>query len=133
MGAGGTIAKKRAVDGSMLRFTVTQPFTPGHGGAAHLTITKDRHGGLREASPVGEREPLAATFKLTQTGNAITWQFIAPAGHTARDTLDSDLDALDKLTPPPTSVRDVKARMKWSTDRCGTALKAWRMRTSDRT
>ena len=37
-----------------------------------------------------------------------------------------DLAALSHLDPPPESVRDVKERLKWGTDRATKALQVWR-------
>lgn len=59
----GTIAKLRTVDGTMLRLSVIEPFVPGKGGAARLSVRKDRHGGLLRECKAG-REPLAAVFRI---------------------------------------------------------------------
>ncbi|GGF11363.1 hypothetical protein [Subtercola lobariae] len=127
-GSSGTAAKKRAVDGAMLRFTVKDAFAPGRGGKAALTIAKDRHGALRANSPHGEREPLAAVFQLIQNGEATNWKFWAPkADDTTTDpTVESDAAELDQLNPKPRSVRDVQARLKWSPRRAAPALAIWR-------
>lgn len=121
-GATGTAAKKRAVDGVMLRCALIDPFIPGRGGKASLAILKDRHGNLRSVSPTDQREPLAAVFQLTTLDDATDWKFHAPAGQPHNPTLD-DVEKLAALTPPPSSVRDIKTRMKWSTNR---AMNAWR-------
>ncbi|WP_104177654.1 ATP-binding protein [Cryobacterium sp. Y50] len=128
-GSSGTAAKKRAVDGAMLRFTVKQPFSPGHGGKASLAIAKDRHGGLKAVSPVGDREPLAAVFQLIQRDGAIDWRFWAPKGNddqTVDPKIAADALQLDGLDPEPISTRDVEARMHWSSRRAVVALKHWR-------
>lgn len=127
-GSSGTAAKKRAVDGIMLRVKVTQPFTPGHGGRSTLSIVKDRHGALRRASPVGESEPVAANFQLIAHGDALDWKFWTP---TTADThhdpkVEADALELDTLTPPPASTRDVQERLHWSPRRAAPALKHWR-------
>jgi len=127
-GSTGSAAKKRAIDGAMLRFTVVQQFVPGHGGKAALTIVKDRHGALRATSPSTEREPLAAVFQLIQREQALDWKFWAPkADDTVTDpTVEADAAELDSLHPEPRSVRDVQDRMKWSPRRATPALKIWR-------
>lgn len=124
-GPTGTGAKKRAVGGTMLRVTTKEPFTPGKGGSSYLNITKDRHGGLRAASPTGDGEPLAGTFHLRADS---TYVIFAPAeGEQAPTTApEDDVDRLANLTPPPESVADVRARMRWGTARASKALKAWR-------
>lgn len=132
-GASGSVAKKRAVDGVMLRVDLARPFVPGGGGRARLLIVKDRHGGVRECSPGGGKTPLAASFEL-QAGAEVSWRLWAPtpAGdheqsddtHAAR--LAPDVQTLADMTPPPSSRRDVQARTNWGTDRALRALAAWR-------
>ena len=63
-GPGGTAAKRRAIGGVSIRVKARKAFTPGHGGEALLVVNKDRHGGVRAHCPVGDREPVAGTFKL---------------------------------------------------------------------
>lgn len=50
-GATGTAAERRAIGGTSPRVRIAAAFVPGKGGAAHLLIHKDRHGGLRQHSP----------------------------------------------------------------------------------
>lgn len=130
MGATGTAAKKRAVGGAMLRVTVADAFTPGRGGAAHLAIAKDRHGGLRAASPVGDREPLAGTFRLTaEDDGRLSWAVHAPAGaerNPAEAADPADVEALRQLDPAPSSVRDARERMGWRMDRAAAAMRDFR-------
>ncbi|MDQ4491124.1 DnaB-like helicase N-terminal domain-containing protein [Sinomonas sp. ASV486] len=66
MGPTGTKAKKRALDGSMLRVTQKRQFVPGSGGSCSLALTKDRHGGLREQCPPASRgrEQFVGTFEM---------------------------------------------------------------------
>lgn len=135
-GSTGTQAKKRSVGGVMLRVTVTRPFTPGRGGRADLTIVKDRPGALRAVSiSTGKQEPLAATFELLETDDGLGWKLWAPDPLTAPgsefDRFDADIDSLDRLVPAPTSVRDVKARMGWGSDRATRAFRAWEGKRSD--
>lgn len=134
-GATGTAAKKRAIGGAMLRVSVVDPFTPGVGGRAEVTIAKDRHGGLRAECPPG-REPLAAKFRLRDRDGALDWFIDAPEpGETpsvstvrpsASRTLHDDVAALDALDEPPRSKTDVARRMGWGNDRAMEALRAWR-------
>src|SRR5215211_8141049 len=46
-----TSGKPRAIGGVSLRVTLKEPFSPGRGGRAALTVHKDRHGGLRLGCP----------------------------------------------------------------------------------
>ncbi|MGO1851372.1 AAA family ATPase [Microbacterium sp.] len=128
-GATGSHAKKRAVDGVMLRVGVIEAFAPGSGGAASLSIAKDRHGGVREYSPTGGegQEPIAAVFRLEYEPSGRAHWTLHP-GRLADDRLDADVAALSRLVPPPTSKTDVKARMRWGTDRALAALQEWRDR-----
>lgn len=137
-GPGGTSAKRRAVGGVSLRVRVKDAFTPGKGGSAYLSVNKDRHGGLREHCPTGDREPLAGTFQLQAFGDGILEAVIrAPKdGESAPkdfgisggdpQRLADDVAALDALDPPPSSQRDVCARMSWGGNRAAEALRAWR-------
>lgn len=126
-GASGAVAKKRAIDGVMLRASVRRPFTPGKGGKSLLTILKDRHGGVREISPTSDKEPLAASFELIED-KATDWKFWAPDGAptTKPSGVVSDLDLLRQLNPAPKSIYDVKLRMQWGAQR---ATEAFRMFT----
>ncbi len=132
-GPTGTNAKRRAVGGVSIRVKVKDQFVPGSGGAVWLLVNKDRHGGLREHCPRGEREPSAGLFTLTPTGDGnLSWNLRAPADSDAQQITDvspADLAALDGLDPPPASVRDVKDRMSWRSDRATEALRVWRSRS----
>lgn len=120
-GAMGTMAKKRAVDGALLRVTNIRPFRPGHGGEARLTVVKDRHGYLRSLTD-NEREPSIATFLLESRGNALHARFLMPVPRVAAP---DDVELLLELVPPPKSVRDVKERMRWGTGRSSDAFRAF--------
>jgi len=124
-GPTGTVAKARAVGGVMLRVTVKDQFTPGSGGACYLNIKKDRHGGLRASSPAGDKEPLAGTFKMFSDS---TYALFAPADgeRTPPAAPGVDLAELKAMDPPPASVRDVKDRLGWGTNRAQLALKVFR-------
>jgi hypothetical protein len=124
-GPTGTAAKARAAGGTMLRVTVKDAFTPGHGGAAYLNVKKDRHGGLRSNSPRGDKEPLGGTFKLFPDGDFAV--FAANDGERTPSTVPAaDLAAMQAMDPPPTSVRDVKERLSWSSDRATSVLRVYR-------
>ncbi|WP_232711296.1 MULTISPECIES: AAA family ATPase [unclassified Microbacterium] len=121
-GATGTMAKKRAVDGALIRVTNVSPFTPGRGGEAQLSIVKDRHGALRAIS-TASREPIVCNFTLDSRGDALLARFPAPMQvHVPR----SDLDELHRLVPPPSSVRDVKERMRWGGTRATRAFQEFK-------
>lgn len=136
----GTAAKRRAIGGVSLRVTIKDAFTPGSGGAAYLKVNKDRHGGLREHCPTGDREPLAGTFTMRVFHDALTGEIKAADGtenvtddhalsaSQARDVA-ADVALLEALDPPPQSKRDVCQRMNWGDSRSQTALKAWREST----
>lgn len=137
----GTAAKRRAIGGVSLRVTVKEAFTPGSGGAAYLKVNKDRHGGLREHCPTGDREPLAGTFIMRVfDGGVLTGEIKAADG--TEDVTDDhalsssqvrdvagDVALLELLDPPPQSRRDVCQRMAWGTARAQAALSAWREST----
>lgn len=124
-GPTGTVAKARAVGGVMLRVTVKDQFSPGHGGSCYLNIKKDRHGGLRASSPAGDKEPLAGTFKMFPDS---TFAVFAPeqGERTPQAAPAVDLAELKAMDPSPESVRDVKDRLGWGTDRASLALKVFR-------
>lgn len=124
IGAG---AKKGAVSGASFAVAAVEPFVPGIGGAAALTILKDRPGALRASSPAG-RSPTAAVFRLDSRGGSSTWEFWRgrDADEKTAEQSDADVAALNDLDPPPTSKTDVKTRMKWGSDRALNALTRWR-------
>ena len=131
-GPTGTAAKRRAVGGVSIRVTIKDQFVPGKGGSAWLTVNKDRHGGLRQFCPRGDREPSAGLFTLEHLGDRLVWNLRAPSDVDAGliiGVAPADLDALSKLEPPPESVRDVKERMGWGSTRATKALEAWRSRS----
>jgi hypothetical protein len=136
-GPTGTAAKRRTVGGVSIRVTIADTFIPGKGGSAHLAVNKDRHGGLRRYCPpaeAGTREQYAGTFVLDYDDNgALAWSVKAPRDVPERPVLGADpadLDALAALDPEPQSVKDVKQRLHWRSDRAATALRAWRSRRS---
>jgi hypothetical protein len=126
-GATGTMAKKRAVDGALLRVTNVRPFRPGYGGEARLSIVKDRHGYLRSLAEQ-DREPVICGFTLEPKGDALIARFLVPrsACEMAEQAREADLDAVRAMDPPPTNYRDVKSRLKWRDDRARAAWKAFK-------
>lgn len=134
-GPTGTAAKKRAVGGSSIRVVVKEPFTPGRGGKAALTVAKDRHGGLRQHCPPPDGgEQYAGSFCLdAHDDGSTTWRIVAPElGDRAPSAVPADdLAQLVALDPPPASVRDVAARLQWGTHRASAALSEWRCRVTD--
>ncbi|MEV6096031.1 AAA family ATPase [Nocardia sp. NPDC051981] len=129
-GAGGTIAKKRAIGGTSIRVTVDSAFTPGKGGSAYLAINKDRHGGLRKHSPTGDKEPLAGKFTIWPNGtDGMRAEVRAPSTedrNPGESVPQEDIDAIAALDPAPTTIADARARLKWRNDRASAAFKAWK-------
>jgi hypothetical protein len=128
-GPTGTNAKRRAVGGVSLRVVLKDPFTPGRGGAAALTVHKDRHGGLRRACPTPKGgEAYAGTFIIEESEGIASWRIAAPRNDDKPpgDASAEDIEALNQLNPPPESVRDVKERLNWGSDRAAKALQQWR-------
>lgn len=124
-GPTGTLAKKRAIGGTSIRVKVDSAFTPDKGGSAFLSIHKDRHGGLRRHSPVGDREPLCGKFVILGGTCRIT----APMGDERNPDEAADPDdvaAIAELDPPPTSVRDARERLGWRMGRASKAFKTWK-------
>lgn len=130
-GPTGTMAKRRAIGGASLRVTINEPFAPGRQGSAFLSVHKDRHGGLRRHCPTEGREPSAGLFMVDSTGHEISYSIRPPQlGDAAKaaGVSPEDLAALDRLDPAPASVRDVKERLRWNSQRASDALRAWRSR-----
>lgn len=133
LGPTGTTAKRRAVGGVSIRVTINEQFTPGRGGSAFLNVNKDRHGGLRRHCPAEGKEWAAGLFRIDSGTERIRWSIRAPQlGDAAAATGVSadDLAQLDQLDPPPASVRDVKDRLRWRSDRAAASLREWRSRRS---
>ncbi len=136
-GAGGTMAKKRALGGTAIRVTVDVAFTPGKGGSAYLSINKDRHGGLRAKSPVGDKEPSAGKFVLwpdENGGSGVRAIVKAPAGderNPAEAATPDDIAEVRALRPPPTSANDAQKRLQWRAARARAAYKAWKLSPAD--
>jgi hypothetical protein len=132
-GPTGTAAKRRAIGGVSLRVTVNDTFVPGKGGSAFLSINKDRHGGLRRHCQHEGKEPTAGLFQLDSSDYKMLWTVKAPQlGDAAKvaGVPAADLDALAALDPPPSSVRDVKDRLRWRSERATEVLREWRSQGS---
>ncbi|WAL46792.1 recombinase RecA [Rhodococcus pyridinivorans] len=129
-GPSGTGAKRRAIGGVSLRVKVKDQFTPGKGGSAVLTINKDRHGGLRQYCPTGDREPLAGTFVLHAfDGGVLEWEVKPPAdGERNPDEAApaNDVEEIAALDPPPRTVDDARERLRWNKQRTANAMREWR-------
>jgi hypothetical protein len=124
-GPTGTAAKLRAIGGVSLRVRLNEAFAPGRGGSCHLGIQKDRHGGLRASSPSGEREPLGGTFRLDGNGS---WDVLAPVSGEQMPEVASARDLADllNLVPKPESVRDIKERLGWGSERATRTMRVYR-------
>lgn len=133
-GATGTAAKRRAIGGVSLRVSVSEAFAPGRGGSAALTIHKDRHGGLRAATPGTDREPLAAMFVLSTVDGLTTWSLRAPVeGERAPDQIPEaeDVATVAAMDPAPATVEEARKRLGWRKARAAKAMKVWREQGSE--
>lgn len=124
-GPTGTAAKRRAIGGTSIRVKVDVAFTPDKGGSAYLSIHKDRHGGLRKNSPVGDKEPLAGKFSII-AGVAKVQAPQADDRNPDEAADAEDVAAIEALNPPPTSANDARERLHWRATRARTAFKAWK-------
>lgn len=125
-GQTGTMAKRRAVNGAIIRVSLRQAFAPGRGGSAGLTVVKDRPGGLRATCPAGAGEQLGGIFTMEALPEGgLAWTIdVARAAPAGRD--DADVAELDALLPAPRSQRDVQERLGWGGSRAMNALRKWR-------
>ena len=78
-----------------------------------LNVRKDRHGGLREHCPDNRKEPMAGVFEMRVELGMTSWAIWPGKGDEAEES-DQDVEIIDALSPSPSSVRDVKARLNWS-------------------
>jgi hypothetical protein len=124
--ASGTGAKKRAVDGAYYGVKLVESFRPGVGGAAALTILKDRHGGVRATTP-GET---AAVFRLDSRVDEWSWEFHVGRSDDERAAAgaEADIATVLALDPFPTSrtalqsaLRDINGK-GWNNERAHAAL-----------
>ncbi|MEU8608768.1 AAA family ATPase [Actinoplanes sp. NPDC048791] len=126
-GQTGTLAKRRAVNGVTLRVTVAETFAPGHGGAASMTVAKDRPGGVRAHCPiVGKNQPAGRFVMTASPDGTIDWRVTEPRVEATARGSDADVAELDSLDPPPASQRDVQKRLQWGAPRAMKALQMWR-------
>lgn len=133
-GPTGSAAKKRAIGGTSIRVKVDAAFTPGKGGSAWLSVSKDRHGGLRQACPAGDKEPLAGKFVLERRGDSVRGRVRAPISderNPEESAPPEDVAAMAELVPPPDTLRDARSRLGWRADRTSRAYKAWRSEQKD--
>jgi hypothetical protein len=127
-GQTGTMAKRRAVNGVTLRVTLTEPFAPGRGGTASMTIGKDRPGGVRAHCPAVTKNQPAGRFVMEASEDgSVSWKVTEPRiERSSTGVPDEDLAELDGLVPPPRSKTDVQDRLRWGSDRAMSALRRWR-------
>ncbi|MFT4226317.1 bifunctional DNA primase/polymerase [Micropruina sp.] len=140
----GSQRKRAAVTGAQYVAQVVEPFSRGQNGCTKLVVAKDRHGARAKgevASFVRFTHPIASRVEesdgsvsvvlsdeLTVTfGRGKTVDEVRVEQETQGDKdLAADVLMLTLLDPPPTSQRDVIARMKWGGNRAMAALKEWR-------
>jgi hypothetical protein len=140
-GPTGTAAKRRTFDGASIRVTLRDSFAPGRGGCCALSVNKDRHGGLRRNCPdTGSAPAPAGLFRLAEDRDGrLSWSVSEPSaddveqpeGERQRHDPQRDAATLGDLDRPPASVRDVKDRMGWGTDRASEALGLFRERSGN--
>lgn len=128
-GQTGTLAKKRAINGVSLRVVVQEQFTPGYGGAANLTIAKDRPGGLRQHCPPGKNAP-AGRFVMVDNGDGMTWHITTPPAVAPKGTgprvSDTDIAAVLGLPIDQRTRRKVQDHFHWGSDRAQKVLQRCR-------
>lgn len=139
-GPTGTVAKGRAVGGASLRVTVREPFVPGRGGAAVVTIKKDRPGGLRSASPGARPESPAGVFVMTVLDGRLDCRVDVPEESDALSAAqvsgqpyvvtDADIAAVEALAPDQQTHRGVKKALGVGADKATQMLRAHRDRSS---
>jgi hypothetical protein len=129
----GTAAKLRVVSGVALKVEVIEAFVPGIGGKAALVVYKDRPGGVRKHCPRDNLNPTAGVFTMTcAAGEAevLKVKICEPRMDGREDGAKSMevmmLTALKALESPPRTVRDIKERMGWGTDKASQAMQLWR-------
>ena len=128
-GQTGTAAKRRSTNGASYLVTLTEPFAPGRGGAASMTLHKDRPGQVRAHCPVdgGKKQPAGRFVMTSDPSGVVTWKVTTPKLATANpDRLMADVAEVDGLVPAPRSKRDVQDRLGWGSDRAMAALTKWR-------
>lgn len=100
-GQTGTTAKRRTVNGITLRVTVAEPFAPGLGGAASMTVFKDRPGGVRQHCPmVGKSQPAGRFVMEASPDGTTSWHVTAPSAAPTPGPRVSDDDLATVLAMP---------------------------------
>jgi hypothetical protein len=140
----GSQRKRAAITGAQYVAEVARPFSRARDGMVALKVAKDRHGAREARSvaayvqlqhPVIGRKVLADGSEEIETSEALIVhigrgksadQVQADRDAKAAAAMAADVAALDALTPPPKSQRDVQARMSWGAKRSMEALQAWR-------
>jgi hypothetical protein len=129
-GQTGTVAKRRTVNGITLRVTVTEPFAPGRGGAASMTIGKDRPGGVRAHCPMVGKNQSAGRFVMEpREDGSVSWHVTAPyAAYENRPSLvsDDDVAAVDAMPEDQRTKRKIQDHLGWGSNRAMNALQRWR-------
>ncbi|CDK00712.1 putative Protein RecA [Microbacterium sp. C448] len=133
--ATGAGQKLGALSGIQYGVSLVEPFVPGVGGAAALTILKDRPGALRAVSPSG-KSPRAAVFSLDSRGGSSTWEFWKGRDDDDRadEQFEADVVHVLSLKPFPASRSKLQAALVasqgkgWGSDRARLALEEARKR-----
>ncbi|WP_448237831.1 hypothetical protein [Microbacterium paulum] len=133
--ATGAGQKLGALSGIQYGVSLVEPFVPGVGGAAALTILKDRPGALRAVSPSG-KSPRAAVFSLDSRGGSSTWEFWKGRDDDDRadEQFEADVVHVLSLEPFPASRAKLQAALVasqgkgWGSDRARLALEEARKR-----
>lgn len=147
----GSQRKRAAITGAQYVAEVGDPFSKTKNGMVALRVAKDRHG-AREAKSVASyvqfQHPIASMTTLPDgTTDVLLGEELevvfgvgksadkikADKDAKAAAALDADVAALDNMTPPPKSQRDVQGRMSWGGARSMAALREWRVRQRGRT
>ncbi len=124
--ATGTGAKKRAMNGAYYSVKVIDRFAPGQGGAAALTILKDRPGGVRAKTA----SDTAAVFRLDARDGSWSWDFHPGRSDDERsaDGLEQDVATVLALEPFPASRTALQGALRaisgkgWNNERARIAL-----------
>lgn len=129
-GQTGTLAKKRAVNGVSLRVSVHEQFTPGVGGSADLTVSKDRPGGLRGHCSQGANPPAGRFVMTAHPDGTLGWYVTTPpsavpAGQ-ERPVSDEEIAQVLGLPPDRRSRRKVSKELRWGSDRARAVLRKCR-------
>jgi len=132
-GPTGTPAKLRAVGGTAVRVTATDPFKPGEGGSAKLELFKDRHGGVRSQFPGHDIKPVVGTFSLHHDDGTLSYgietSITAPqAAQHAVQQADKGARRLSELLSGhdiPMSIRSVRFALKCGQPRAQRAIAAY--------